>query len=267
MCMADYIFIRKSRNAFSSFLHIALNIILGAGSILITLISGSWFLGIFLVLISKWRVFAVRPRYWFLNIKSSLVDLIVGSSFVFLAYIAGTDILPIHIILAVLYPSWLIFIKPRTSELATFIQSLFAVFFGTTASILVLSTLPSSINSIAIILAEFIIGYSASRHIFSQFSTQKNYTLITFVVGLCFAEISLLLHSWSIIYAFDPTGIMIPQASIILSLAFFAIAKSALSLSKTDGIVKHSEILPPAIFSFLIISIILLFFSNPIFNV
>ena len=98
--MADYSIIRKSRNTLSSFLHVLMNILLGVGSISVTLISGSWILGIILVLISKWRIFAVRPRYWLLNLKSSLVDLIVGASFVVLAYLSGTEILPIHILLA-----------------------------------------------------------------------------------------------------------------------------------------------------------------------
>ena len=85
--MADYVLIRKSRNVISSVLHVFLNILLGVGSVAITIATGSWIIGIILVIISKWRVFAVRPRYWLVNILSSLVDLIVGSSFVFIAYL------------------------------------------------------------------------------------------------------------------------------------------------------------------------------------
>ena len=99
--MADYILIRKSRNILSTVLHIVLNILLGVGSIFLTTITGSFGLGLLLVLVSKWRIFAVRPRYWLLNIKSSLVDLIVGFSFVLIAYCSGTIVRPIHLILAV----------------------------------------------------------------------------------------------------------------------------------------------------------------------
>ena len=112
---SDYIFIRKSRNALSTALHIAMNILLGVGSIVVTIVSGSWIIGFILVLLSKWRMFAVRPHYLWLNIKSNLVDLIVGFSFVLLAFFSGTTILPVHYILAAAYVLWLILVKPRTA--------------------------------------------------------------------------------------------------------------------------------------------------------
>ena len=80
--MADYVLLRKSRNIASNLVHIFLNILLGVGAVLITVLSGSPLLGLLLVLVSKWRIFAVRARYFFLNLKSNLVDLIVGVSVV-----------------------------------------------------------------------------------------------------------------------------------------------------------------------------------------
>ncbi|MBQ3293902.1 hypothetical protein IJG96_02100, partial [Candidatus Saccharibacteria bacterium] len=96
---SDYIFIRKSRNALSTVLHVVMNILLGIGSVFATIVSGSWIIGFILVLLSKWRMFAVRPHYLWLNIKSNLVDLIVGFSVVLLAFFAGTSTLPVHYIL------------------------------------------------------------------------------------------------------------------------------------------------------------------------
>lgn len=84
--MADYIFIRKSRNALSSLLHIVLNLLLAVTSIGATVITDNCTIGLILVIVSKWRIFAVNHRYWLLNIRSSLVDFIVGISFVLLAY-------------------------------------------------------------------------------------------------------------------------------------------------------------------------------------
>ena len=75
--MADFVALRRSRNAFSSLLHVVLNAALAVISIYITWITGSPLIGILLVILSKWRMLAVRPRYWELNIKSNLVDLIV----------------------------------------------------------------------------------------------------------------------------------------------------------------------------------------------
>ncbi len=112
--MADYIFIRKGRNALSSVLHVILNLALAIVSIGATIITGNCIIGIILVIISKWRVFAVNHRYWLLNIRSSLVDFIVGISFVLLAYAAGTTLLPVHFLLMALYALWLIVIKPKS---------------------------------------------------------------------------------------------------------------------------------------------------------
>ena len=65
--MADYVIVRKSRNIASKLVHIFLNILLGVGAVLITVLSNSPVLGILLVVLSKWRVFAVRPRYIWIN--------------------------------------------------------------------------------------------------------------------------------------------------------------------------------------------------------
>lgn len=37
-------------------------------------------LAVILVILSKWRVLAVQPRFWLPNIKANLVDIIVGVS-------------------------------------------------------------------------------------------------------------------------------------------------------------------------------------------
>lgn len=260
--MADYIFIRKSRNALSTFLHIVLNILLGVGSILITVISGSWIFGVLLVFLSKWRIFAVRPRYWFLNIKSNLVDIIVGISLVLLAYFAGTELILVHYILAAFYVIWLIFIKPMSKETGTIVQSLCAIFLGSTAAIIA----SASIDSIVIVLAEFIIGYGASRHLFAQ-NTEGNFALMAIVCGLLCSETAWICHSWTIIYTFASTGIIIPQLALILTVAAFSFIKVFYSILKNDGKLKWQNIAAPTIFGILTIAIIILGFSNPIFNI
>ncbi len=259
--MADYILIRKSRNIVSTILHIVLNILLGVGSIFLTAITGSFILGFLLVLVSKWRIFAVRPRYWLLNIKSSLVDLIVGFSFVLIAYCSGTAVRPIHFILAGLYTLWLIILKPRSSSHANIAQSLTAMFLGTTAAVLLSATYDSSI----IVLASLFIGWAATRHVLVQ-SDDNNFALVTFVCGLICAEIAWIFHSWLIVYSFGDTGIVIPQLSIILTVFAFAFARIYQSLIKNDGKLEKDEVMIPTIFSVLIILVVVVWFSNPSFH-
>ena len=259
--MADYVLIRKSRNVLSTILYALLNILLGVGSIALTTITGSFIPGFLLVIVSKWRVFAVRPRYWLINIKSSLVDLIVGFSFILIAYCSGTTFLPVHYILAALYTLWLIVLKPRSSDRALVAQSLTAVFFGTTAAVLLTATY----DSIFLVLATAFIGWAATRHVLVQ-SDDNNFQLVTYSCGLICAEIAWIFHSWLKVYSFGETGIVIPQLSIILTVFAFAFASIYRSLIKNDGELKKSEILAPTTFSILIIITMIVFFSDPKFH-
>ena len=260
--MADYILARKSRNIASTFVHVFLNLLLGVGSVLVTVLSGSPLLGIILVIASKWRIFAVRRRYLWLNIKSNLVDLIVGISVVLLSYAAGNAFLLVDFILMAFYSLWLIAIKPLSSEVATLAQSLIAVFFGISAATIMTATL----NPIVLILCAFIIGFAASRHVLVQ-SEDKNFTLTTLVCGLVFAEIAWLCYSWSIIYTFGGTGILIPQLAIILTIFAFVYNYTRQAMIKYQDDFRFKHILAPTIFGAVLIAIIVLCFSNPIFNI
>ena len=260
--MADYVLARKSRNIASSMIHVFLNLLLGVGAVLVTVLSNSPVLGIILVLASKWRVFAVRARYLMLNLKSNLVDIIVGISVVLLAYYAGPSFLPVDFILMAFYSIWLLFIKPLSTETAAMIQSLIAVFLGMSAA----TIMTANLDSIVIVLLAFIIGYAASRHVLIQ-GNDKDFTLTTLVCGLVFSEIAWLCNSWSIIYTFGETGIRIPQLAIILTVFAFVYnyARQAMIKYRADFRFKH--IVGPVIFGAALVAVIVLLFSNPIFNI
>lgn len=260
--MADYILARKSRNIASTMVHIFLNLLLGVGSVLITVLSNSPVLGLILVLVSKWRVFAVRSRFLLLNIKSNLVDIIVGVSIVLLAYFAGPNFLPVDFILMAIYSLWLLVIKPLSSENATMIQSLFAVFLGISAAAIGTADL----DPILITLLAFIIGYAASRHVLAQTSDHE-FTLTTLVCGLVFAEIAWLCHSWDIVYTFGESGIRIPQVAIILTIFAFVYDYARQSIIKYQEDFRFKHIVGPVLFGVILIGVIVIWFSNPIFNI
>ena len=260
---SDYIFIRRSRNALSTALHLVMNILLGVGSVLVTIVSGSWIIGFVLVLLSKWRMFAVRPHYLWLNVKSNLVDLIVGFSVVLLAYFSGTKIMLVHYLLSLIYVLWLTVIKPRTSEAWNLAQALIAIFLGTTAS----SILAASINPILLVALEFIIGYGAAHHVLAQNNNSSDHGYPALIFGIIFAEIALLCHSWLIVYTFMDAGIIIPQLSLILTVFAFMIERLYRSVEERDGQLKFKDVAVPVIFSIVILAVIIIGFSEPIFNV
>ena len=260
--MADYVLARKSRNIMSTMVHVFLNLLLGIGSVLITVLSSSPLLGLILVIASKWRVFAVRARYLWTNIKANLVDLIVGISVVLLNYYAGAAFLPVDFLLMAFYCLWLIVIKPLSSEVATLAQSLIAVFFGISAA----TIMTANLDPIVLVFLAFLIGYAASRHILIQ-SNDKDFTLTTLVCGLVFAEIAWLCYSWSIIYTFGDTGIRIPQLAIILTIFAFVYNYTRGAMIKYQDDFRFKHIVGPVIFGVVLVAIIVLCFSNPIFNI
>ena len=260
---SDYIFIRKSRNALSSVLHVLMNVLLGVGSVVATIVSGSWIIGFILVLLSKWRMFAVRPHYLWLNVKSNLVDLIVGFSLVLLTYFSGTSILPVHYILAAVYVLWLTVVKPKTTEVWNRVQALTAIFLGTCAISIMCASLDSSLPA----LLEFIVGYGAARHVLAQNNNMSDNGYPALILGVTFAEIALLAHSWMIVYAFTDLGIIIPQLAIILTIFGFMVERIFHAIEERDGELRFKDVALPVTFSLVILAVVIIGFSEPIFNV
>ncbi len=260
--MADYIFIRKSRNALSSLMHTILNLLLAIVSIGSTVVTGNPIIGLLLIVVSKWRVFAVNHRYWWVNIRSSLVDFIVGISFVLLAYAAGSIFLPVHFVLMAAYAIWLIIIKPRSSLTFAMIQALIAVLVGTTAA----SVFGAVTDSLVLVIAEFIIGYAASHHVLVQ-GEDKDSSFISLVCGLFCAEIAWLSYAWLIIYSFASTGLCISQLAILLTVLMFAYFKIYQNISQHEGKLQLKELALPLIFSVAVVVILIIGFSQPRFNI
>src|ERR1700712_27429 len=97
---------------FSQLLHLGYNLIL---PVLVFLLVRTDFvqLALSLILLSKWRMFAVRPRFWLANIRANAVDIIIGVSV--LAFMVGTASEGLQLLWAALWATWLIVIKPKAS--------------------------------------------------------------------------------------------------------------------------------------------------------
>ena len=204
----------------------------------------------------------MRRRYLWLNIKSNLVDLIVGISVVLLSYYAGNTLMPVHLVLIVVYVVWLLAIKPMSTEAANLAQSLVAVFLGISAT----TIMTANLNAVAAVILSFLVGYAASRHVLAQTNT-KDFTLTTLVCGLVFAEVAWLCHSWAIVYTFGDTGIRIPQVTIILTIFAFVYNYARQAMIRYRDDFRFRNIIGPMLFGMVLVGIIVMFFSNPIFNI
>src|SRR5579864_9010093 len=104
----------KPAGGFAQFVHFGLVLLLPLGVFAFVRMHFVQ-LALAIILLSKWRMFAVRPRYWPANIRANAVDIIVGVSFLVLMVHSGTQLW--QLILALLYAVWLLVIKPGTSAL------------------------------------------------------------------------------------------------------------------------------------------------------
>src|SRR5690606_36436165 len=109
----DFLKSSKRRSLVSELIYIMLNIALAVAILAVVLAIESPLPAVALVLLSKWRVLAVRPRYWMAHIKANLVDIFVSLSVVVLLY-AASGAFWVQAGLTVAYIVWLLFIKPRS---------------------------------------------------------------------------------------------------------------------------------------------------------
>lgn len=254
--MVDFLRRVRHKTFFSEFLYYVLNIGLAALLFVLTQTIQMPAIAITIVLMSKWRVLAVRPRYWWVNLQANMVDIIVGISIVVLMYTPNTPVVT-QAVLAGIYAIWLVAIKPLSKRSHMTLQAFIAVLFGVTALFSVSYEWPV----ILVVLAMLAIGYSVARHfLYSQ--DEEQIVLLSAVWALFFAELGWLAHYWTFSYSFQGVDILkFPQVTIIAMAISFAAERIYTSYSKHQKIVV-GDILLPVIFSWALIFVMLLFFNE-----
>lgn len=247
-----------------AFLRFCFNTVLAISVVLLTVLTGNIIIGFFFVLLSKWRMLAVHPYYWLKNIRANLIDIIIGLSIVVLSWPnihTNATFAFFYILLILIYAIWLNFIKPLTSTATTETQALFALFLSINASSLLF---PSS--QFFLTVATFALTIIAMRHILLQ-NGDENLRPVSLIFGLFTAEFTWFLYFWFIIYSFSSLNLVISQLSIFTTLIVFALNRVYQSYYRHDGRIKSHDILASSIFSVIIIIVMLIWFSKPIFNI
>jgi hypothetical protein len=209
-----------------------------------------------LVLLSKWRVLAVRPRYWFANLQSNLIDIIVGLSVVVLLYAAGSAFAA-QVLITILYVVWLLFIKPRSKRSFIAVQAGTATVFGITALMLVSYNWDVSL----VVGLMWVIGYSAARHVLGSYE-EAHVSFYSLAWGLLFAELGWLMYHWTFAYSLPGVGsIQLPQGALI-ALAISFVAERAYASYEKHGSVHSNDMILPSLLSVSVILILLVFFNT-----
>jgi hypothetical protein len=259
--MSEIIRTTKKKDIFTSLLHIVFNALMAGGSLaFVLLFPDSPWAAIGLVVVSKFRVFAVKPRFWGQNILSNLTDFIFCSGIVLIIWGLGANgdssVLIYQLVLTVLYAGWLIFLKPLAKPLAVLVQAGLSQFVGLVALFSVADFLPVPI----IVLICFGIGFAVARHVL-MLHKERQYTLLALVWGFMLAQLGFLGYHWSLTYNFGPL-IHIPEIAVVAAIIAFVIERYYNSYCENNGQIKQEEVLLPTLFGSIALLITLVFFSG-----
>lgn len=157
-----------------------------------------------IVLLSKWRMLAVRPRHWPANVRANAVDIIVSLSFV--TFIAQSPSQAWQVAWAFSYGVWLTLIKPRSTMFWCSMQAGAGLIMGLSAMYI----LWSQSSLLTLVIASWGICYLAARHFLSSFD-EPLVPLISHTWGYFGAALTWILGHWLLFYRF------VSQPMLILS--------------------------------------------------
>lgn len=246
----DLLKARKRRSRVSESAYVALNIGLAITLFIIVLGVQSPWLAFAVVLLSKWRIMAVRPRFWFANVMANTVDIIVGLSMVVLLYGASGSVW-LQAVITLAYIGWLLFIKPRSKRIFVAYQAGIAVFLGITA----LSMVSFAWNIFFFVLAMWIIGYIAARHVLGSYDEPLT-SIYSLVTGFIAAEMGWIGFHWLMAYPLPGFGSIRFSQLALFTVLFCLIAERAYGSYHKHGAVRRADITLPILLTVSIVIVV-----------
>ena len=260
----EFLKLVRRRSFLSEVVYTVLNIAFAIALVVVIRYTESIPLALGLVLISKWRVLAVRARYWFVNIRSNLVDIIVSVSVVLHLYTinaAAIDDFRKIILMGIataLYIVWLLIIKPRSKRSYVAAQAGIAILLGTAALYTVSFSWPASV----VVLGMWLIGFSAANHVLNSYDDETHPLFLSLVWSMVFAEIGWVAYHWTIAYSLPfVTMLLVPQVAIIALLLGFVAYKAYDSFYHHQKI-RNSDIILPLLFTLSVIAVLVFVFNR-----
>ncbi len=208
--MREFIAKIKPANGFSQVLHLGLVTLLPL--LVFILVRINFFqLALAIILLSKWRMLAVRPRYWIANIRANGVDIMVGLAI--LVFMIHAPSPAWQLVWALAYVAWLVWLKPSSESLIVSVQAMVGQLCGLAALFIVWPTAPLFV----LVGGAGIICYLAARHFFDGFeepySKMLSYTWAYFAAALVW-----LLGHWLLFYGF------LAQPMLLLTVISYSLA-------------------------------------------
>jgi hypothetical protein len=196
----------KPAHGYSQWLHIALVMIMPIALLVLVRLQGAFVqLALSLVLLSKWRMLAVRPRFWVTNVRANAVDITIGLSSVI--FMAASPNGYVQIFWTTLYGLWLLAIKPSNNMLLVAGQAMLAQLCGLTILFLLWANGPL----LGLVGLSGIICYISARHFFDNFDEPYG-RLLSYLWAYFGAALVWVMGHWLLFYG------VIAQPTLILSI-------------------------------------------------
>jgi len=197
----------KPASGFSRVVHVSFNLLLPLMVFVLVRIDFVQ-LALIIILLSKWRMLAVRPRFWPANVRANAVDIMVSVSL--LLFMASSTSQWWQLLWAAFYGVWLIVIKPASSSAMVSIQAMIALFCG----LMALSVSWDQVPLYGLVFATGVICYISAHHFFDSFD--EPYTrLLSYLWGFFGASLAWVLGHWLLFY-----GIVSQPALLLISLGY-----------------------------------------------
>lgn len=177
-------------------------------------------LAVAVVLITKWRMFAVRPRFWPAIIRANAVDIIVALSTV--VFMAHSHSASWQLFWTLLYVIWQVAIKPGRSVLSVSAQAL----IGQTYGLMALFLAWPSAHLAVLVLSVWSICYLSARHFLTSFD-EPYVSLYSHTWGYFAGALAWLSAHWLLFYT------VIAQPTLLLTVVGFGLG-ALYYLSETD---------------------------------
>lgn len=267
--MIEFIKLARKRGVMADVIHAIFNVAFASMTIFLTAAFNTPWPAILLVVLSKWRVIAVRPRYWWANFLSSLPDLTFGIGLAIISWGCGQigeqyatvgqhlpiSVLTVQITLGIIYALWLIAVKPKHSEAMVGFQALASQIVGITAIFFVSQSFPLVVT----MLLTFVVAFASARQALGLYE-EKDQDLLATVWGLLAMELAFVSWHWSVSYQITPL-IRVPQMAII-SAVVSVIAYRVYRAWQNDQAVTWDELGYPVVFTLAVTFLVLFAFSG-----
>lgn len=200
----------KPASGFSSVIYITLNILLPF-VVFVLVRTGFVTLALAIILLSKWRMLAVRIRFWPANVRANSVDIMVSVSL--LLFMANTANQFVQLLWVFLYIIWLVLIKPASGGVMIPVQAL----IGMTCALMALFSSWGDAKLIVLVGMTGLICYLSARHFFDSFD-EPFARLLSYLWGYFGAAVVWVLGHWLLYYS------VVAQPVLLLIAIGFALA-------------------------------------------